>query len=84
MNYITKSQFVASYLLALSRIGQVRMVSCQRNDQNEMVLEFAPKDLCEQLVNDYYEGRAEPMNPRIILDSVNDFKRLLKSTGGIQ
>jgi hypothetical protein len=78
-NYLTSDQDLATYLLYLTGLGTLLLVSQKRDMTGRVTLEFSPGDKAKEAVNAFINNTAS-VPPRLLLDSQRTFRTILRQT----
>ena len=69
-----KDLSLASYLMAS---GKVKLEGFDRAKNNIVYFNFTPKNIAEKLINDYWSGLAEPIQPKKLFSCQRELKDIL-------
>ncbi|MDP1722952.1 MAG: hypothetical protein Q8L37_07160 [Candidatus Gottesmanbacteria bacterium] len=77
--YKSSDQDLATYLLYLTGLGILKLISQKRDMTGRVTLEFSPGDIAQEEVNAFISNKAS-VPPRSLLDSVRTFRTILRQT----
>lgn len=78
VNYIEiKDLAIASYLYAT---GEVQLVNKYRSPKGEVFFQFAPTEITQKLISEYWNLQAKPIQPKQLFSSMRDMRDMIHST----
>lgn len=77
----TKDQRQIVFLLAMKNQGEITLNDYHSTPEG-VVFSFGPKDNCESSISDYFSLKTKPIQPKMLLDGLDEFKNLLRLAKG--
>lgn len=82
--YLTRDQNDIVFLLVLTKLKQTELIRSYRNMYGQLEVEFNNREFCESAIDQMNKLNADKIQPRLMLDALNELKTILKKTKGPQ